>query len=212
MEPQRPAEQDPKDLAFYAASVEAWYSTRFERDKSLLTLAGGGIGLLITLLSTVGIRSRESLVLYVLALFSFAVCLGAVLWIFHRNSDHIEEIIADGKTTEDRWLTVLDCVAVLTFLFAVVLASVISISAAFHSFETQEKSMSTQEDKKIMANDSINGVARLRTSQPDTSGRSVNGAAKLKPTESNTAQSQASRPQTSPQPATNQTPSSSKGK
>jgi hypothetical protein len=59
MEPQKPAEQDPKDLAFYAASVEAWYSTGFERDKSLLTLAGGGIGLLITLLSTVGTHSND---------------------------------------------------------------------------------------------------------------------------------------------------------
>ena len=206
------AEQDPKELEFYAASVEAWYSTRFERDKSLLTLAGGGIGLLITLLSTVGIRSRESLILYLLALVAFTVCLGAVLWIFHRNSDHIEEIIVDGKTTKDRWLTLLDRVAVLTFLFAVVLASIIGISAALHSFETQEKSMSTQ-DKKIIANDSVNGVARLRTSQPDSSGRSVNGAAKLKPTQSNTAQSQANRPQTSPPPSTtNQKSSSSNDK
>jgi hypothetical protein len=36
------SDQDPKELEF----VEAWYSTRFERYKCLLTLAGSGIGLL----------------------------------------------------------------------------------------------------------------------------------------------------------------------
>jgi hypothetical protein len=97
MESHGTAEQDPKDLAFYAASVEAWYSTRFERDKSLLTLAGGGIGLLITLLSTVGIRSCQSLILYIPALVAFTVCLGAVLLIFHRNSRHIEKTIHEGE-------------------------------------------------------------------------------------------------------------------
>lgn len=49
-----------KDIQFYAASVTAWFNTRLEHDKSLLALSAGGIGLLVTLLTTVGVKSIES--------------------------------------------------------------------------------------------------------------------------------------------------------
>ncbi|WDT74288.1 MAG: hypothetical protein MPW16_13610 [Candidatus Manganitrophus sp.] len=43
-----------KELAFYEATVNAWITTKFEKDKHLLTLSLAAIGLLITLLTTVG--------------------------------------------------------------------------------------------------------------------------------------------------------------
>ena len=48
---------EQKKIEFYAASVAAWYESSLEHDKSLLTLSAGGIGLLITLLTTVGLGS-----------------------------------------------------------------------------------------------------------------------------------------------------------
>lgn len=44
---------DQKRVEYYAASVNAWFNTSLEHDKSLFTLSAGGIGLLITLLTTV---------------------------------------------------------------------------------------------------------------------------------------------------------------
>ena len=46
-----------KQTAYFAALVEAWLQTRMEKDKSLLMLAAGGVGVLVTLLTTTGIHS-----------------------------------------------------------------------------------------------------------------------------------------------------------
>ena len=46
-----------KQIEYYASCVNAWFNTKLERDRSLLTLSAGGIGLLITLLTTVGLSS-----------------------------------------------------------------------------------------------------------------------------------------------------------
>jgi hypothetical protein len=35
-----------KDIAFYSATVNAWYTTKFEKDKHLLYLSTAGVGLL----------------------------------------------------------------------------------------------------------------------------------------------------------------------
>jgi hypothetical protein len=98
----------------------------------------------------------------------------------------------------------------ISFFVAAVLASAIGISTAMQSFETQEHSMSSK-DKVIIANDSVNGAARMRGPQPDSAGRSVNGAAKLKPAQP-TAQPQAKPPSSPAQPANTSTSNNPKGK
>ena len=50
--------RDSKEVAFYGAVVEAWIGTRMEFDKSLLTLSLAGIGVVITLLTAVGMPSK----------------------------------------------------------------------------------------------------------------------------------------------------------
>src|SRR5205823_10076131 len=99
-------------------------------------LSAGGIGLLITLVSTVGISSLESLILFILALVAFVACLAAVLGIFGRNSTHIEDAI-HRNASRDPLLAVLDNIAVYTFLSGVVLSGIIGITAAARSLETQ---------------------------------------------------------------------------
>jgi hypothetical protein len=147
---------EQKQIEFYAAAVNAWLGTSLEHDRSLITLSAGGIGLLITLLSTVGLHSVESLILYIMALIAFTTCLTAVLWIFKRNRAHLEHAIHGDNTVTDPLLTVLDTVAIVSFLFGAVLAATIGVAAAVHSFETREMLMSQDKDRH-MANDSING-------------------------------------------------------
>jgi len=48
-------ELEGKNIAHYAAILNAWIRTKMERDKVLITLSAGGVGLLITLFSTAGI-------------------------------------------------------------------------------------------------------------------------------------------------------------
>ncbi len=93
---------DEKEIAWYAAALDAWYGTRLEHDKSLLTLSAGGIGLLITLASTVGIPSRIALRLASLAILAFILCVVAVLLIFKGNSGHLEDVVhGEGNAVEN---------------------------------------------------------------------------------------------------------------
>lgn len=195
---------DQKEVAFYAAAVEAWLGTSLEHDKSLLTLSAGGIGLLITLLSTVGLHSAESMILYIVALFAFFCCLITVLWIFKRNRSHLEEAIRGGKTVTDRGLAALDTVAIASFLFGAVLSAIIGVAAAVNSFETQESPMSKDDKGRHHANDSVNGILNMRptsvaTPTPvDPLSKSFNGIMNMRPD----AQQPASTTQTQTQPAT----------
>lgn len=87
------AKNNAKEVEYFAAIANAWVNTRIEHDKSLLTLSAGGIGLLITLLSTVGIKTTGIFICFSLAVFAFVICLGAVLWIYKRNAKHLEDVL-----------------------------------------------------------------------------------------------------------------------
>ena len=84
-----------KAVAFYAALVEAWVATRMEKDRTLLTLAAGGIGLLVTLLTTVAPTNAWQLGFYAAGGFSFLATVILAIKIFDSNSDHVEGVISD---------------------------------------------------------------------------------------------------------------------
>lgn len=139
---------DQKKVEFYAASVAAWYASSLEHDKSLLTLSAGGIGLLITLLTTVGLGTAEALVLYVEAITSFVVSLVSVLFVFRGNQRHIQDILAGKNQGADPVLSKLDGAAIWSFGIGVVFTAVIGISAAIHSFSSKEKQWQTKPVKQ----------------------------------------------------------------
>jgi hypothetical protein len=170
-----------KEVEFYAANLNAWFNTRFEHDKSLLALSAGAVGLLITLISTVGVRSVETLILYILSLACFVVCLGTLLWIFRRNAKHLEDVVRE-VAINDQLLNILDRTAVASFMAGVVLSSIIGISTAIHSYidKASEMTDKTKIQNTIMAKDSISGITSMRpNSAPATS--SVSGISNMKP-------------------------------
>lgn len=189
---------EPKDVEFYAANLNAWFNTRFELDKSLLTLSAGAIGLLITLISTVGAKSIESLILYFLSLVCFILCLGALLLIFRGNAKHLEEVV-NNQATNDPFLKILDRAAALSFMLGVIFASIIGISTAINTYIEKEHVMS---DKKNIpgtpAFDSVNGIANIRPSRNEK--MSVEGITNMRP----------SAPEPKPQPTTNESKEQSK--
>lgn len=193
---------DLREVEWYAAGLAAWYGTRLEHDKNLLTLAAGGIGLLISLVSAFGIESVESLILFILALFAFTLCVIAVLWIFKRNSKHIEDVVG-GKRESDPVLNALDNVALSTFLAGVILSSIIGIAAAVHSFETKARTDMSVDKKTtgpvapgervmVMVGDSVNGMIKMRPGE--VLGKSFSGVANMAPGSQGSAQSQPTQP------------------
>lgn len=129
-----------KRVEYYAASVNAWFNSRLEFDKSLLTLSSAGIGLLVALLSALAIRSATTLLLYEAAVLAFLVCLGAVLWAIRRSTDHLEAVNS-GEDAADPLLGALDRIAVVSFFFGVVFSAGLGVTAAINSLTKQEESM-----------------------------------------------------------------------
>lgn len=189
--------QQLKNVEFYAASYNAWYSTRLEYDKSIFILSASGIGLLITLLTTLGLSSQLLLYLYIAAMLSFLTSLIVILVIFKRNSIHVERVLSVPDTASDRFLKYSDVIAILTFILGATLTAVIGISAAVSSFESKEKIMATENKDQssipTSLRESFNGISNLKPATPIT--KSFNGVANLIP------QPLASSPITPPAPS-----------
>ena len=169
-----------KEIEYYASSVNAWFHTSLEHDKSILTLAAGGIGFLITLLTTVGPSSAETLVFYVGAITSFLVALVSVLVVFRHNKTYIEQVLAGKIVGNDPVLAKADSIALWAFGVGVVFTAVIGIAAATHSYTSKEITMSkepTKSTQSVPLRESFNGAPNL---QPSMAQDSFNGAVNLK--------------------------------
>ena len=125
-----------KEKAFYSAMISAWLTTRLERDKQLLGLSVTAIGLLVTLLRTVGVSSPLQIILFGLALFAFLITVVLVIYILGENSTHIEKILeVEGSEIESRKLMCLDKTAGISFVVGMVLIVIIGMdSAGFFQF------------------------------------------------------------------------------
>lgn len=184
-----------KDLEFYAATCNAWYQTLLERDKGLLNLSAAGIGLLITLISLMGKISIEILSLYIVAAVSFLLCIGSVLIILKRNADHLLVVVKE-RQGPDSILSMLDNLAITSFIVAVVLSFLIGIFAGYHALQlTEPADMSSNRPfKSHVTTDSFCNANLLRFSSED---KSFNGANALKPSrQSDAPGQQASPPET----------------
>lgn len=183
-----PAEENPQEehelrhhydkmTQFYSACVTAWYSTSFELDKSILTLSAAGIGLLIGLVSSKGVSSIESLLMYLLALLFFTVSLLVVLLILKLNRNHISDIIQE-KANESKNLANFDTIAVGSFALGVLFSVLLGIVFCVNSYEERQNEM-TNKTQRFPVGDSINGMGNLNVSNRNE--RSVSGAGALKP-------------------------------
>jgi len=118
-----------KEVAYYAALVNAWIQTKMDRDKLLVTLSSGGIGLLVTLLSAVKIKHYWELLLYAAAVICFLVTIMACMFIFKRNSSHIEDVLCKNAT-QDYVLSRLDRISSYFFILGIVFSLAIGFIAA----------------------------------------------------------------------------------
>lgn len=199
-----------KQVEYYAATVNAWYATTLEHDKSLFVLAGGGIGIMISLLTTVGFDSYWILVLFAVAILAFLNCLAYLLRIFEGNRDYLEAIVAGPHQDADANLRRWDKVAKNSFLVGVAFSTAVGLTVAalkISSKQTEQNQVTTENQtpsERGTALDSVHGAVRL---QP--MGKSFQGAANMAPASAAapavsgaaTAASVAAHPVTAPAPA-----------
>lgn len=94
--------------------IQSWISTRMERDKSILTLAAAGIGLIVSLVSLSSTNDLQQ-VLFALGILSFLVCIGIALAILDRNATYVAALLKGFNAPTDPHLERLDKMLVLSF-------------------------------------------------------------------------------------------------
>lgn len=176
-----PAEsgRDPdrdKDVAFYAAAVDAWLTTGMEKDRTLLALAAGGLAVLASLLSAKGLIGAGQAGLYIVAVFAFLVTILAVLWVLERNKKVLKDAI-EGGDGKDRLMEALDVVAMVTFLFGVLATLLIAATYAQHDLVRlgEEKGQKTMEKTDVRAGREFTRV------EPGGEKRGLSGVGALRP-------------------------------
>ncbi|MBF0283927.1 MAG: hypothetical protein HQL51_05660 [Magnetococcales bacterium] len=117
-----------KDVEYYSAMVTAWFNTKLEHDKSLITLSTGGLGFIIAISSKILNSHPLFLAAYIVAIVSFLVCIASLLLIFKGNAKAIEGQIARSDPSQYIGkLKFLDKVASISFFVGVFLSSVLGI-------------------------------------------------------------------------------------
>lgn len=159
-----------KQTAFYSALLEAWLSTKMEKDKSLLMLSAGGVGILVTLLTTTGIHSRSVGILFAIAMGCFLASIILAVLIFGRNANYIHCLIND-KPAKDRDLKWMDRIMFWSFIFGILLSIFIGLFSGIIRFQNQEATMN--KDTQINNNQT-----------PSIEKRSYSGLSELRPTDS----------------------------
>lgn len=151
--------------------ISAWLNTKLERDKQLLTLSTSAIGLLVTLLRTVGVSKFSQILLFGAALIAFLFTVISVIWILGKNANHIEQML-NGYETESRQLAFLDRVATISFVIGMVMVVIIGMCSAKISLiekgtnMNQDNIVNTHRESVKTNNDSWNGVNKLRPQPP----------------------------------------------
>jgi hypothetical protein len=197
---------DSKEVAYYAASITAWFSTKLEYDKSFLTLSTAGLGLLLTLLATnVGQGTGETLTkLYVLAIVAFSITIGCVLVILSQNAKQIELVLnADPENPDSAkhlYLTDLDKFTAISFAVAIFCTAWISVEVVLSS-DTGKKMTTDKSNKPTPTKDSFAEMRKLQELN-----KSFQGMHQIQPGAAAPKQPPASAPKTlspAPVPANN---------
>lgn len=111
-----------KSVAYYTESVAAWYQTKLERDKSILTISAGAIGLMITLscsFLTGATFSWAAFILFLVSTILFAVTIVCSIKIFNKNADYIEHVL---KEETPHSMGVYDWISWIFFILGIIVA------------------------------------------------------------------------------------------
>lgn len=177
-------ELEGKNIAHYSVLLSAWIETKMERDKTLVTLSAAAIGLLVTILTTVGAKHFWEIPLFAFAVISFLVTIWSSLTIYQLNSEHLEEAIR-GSSVKDPRLEKYDKRSVGAFIIGSIAALLIGVSSASCELinlkvnkMTNQQKLSSNSEKRTISRDSIDGVTKLN---PSLEKKSFDGITNLKP-------------------------------
>lgn len=112
-----------KRSAHYSALLGLWISTRMEKDKVLVSVSAGGIGLLVTLLVTAGPATAAGLALFLADIAAFGVVIVIELDVLNISAALVKRLLDDpNAASSDQLLQTVEGVAAWIFSAALILA------------------------------------------------------------------------------------------
>lgn len=148
---------DEKEVQYYMALVTSWINTKMEHDKTIITISAGGIGLLITILTTKGTAETWHIWLFGIAFCCFLIAIFTAIVIFQENSVRIGQEVRKEEINHDMKLERLDKVVRWSFIIGTVMFVMIGIlSAIAKPKETGAKN--NQGNQQMMEREKPSGV------------------------------------------------------
>lgn len=128
-------EDSPERLNLaYQTYLTGWVTNKMERDKSILTLSGGGIALAVSLITTIGPDSMAMLSVFIISLISFLISLITLVFTFDENANYLYQVIK-RQPPDRRLLTLLNRLGLWSMLLGAVLLSVAGGMAGYSKLE-----------------------------------------------------------------------------
>lgn len=140
--------------------TELSFNAGLETDRQLLTLSAGGLGLLITLLTTKGASSFVILWIYGITAAFFIASIFSLLMILDRNKEYINDLSTRGPHT-CKLLEFLDKTARYCFRIAALLALILALTIATQNQSSEHKKVSDsgKEKTSVFTYDSANNCS-----------------------------------------------------
>lgn len=141
-------DESDNERDFRSVVLQSWVETRMEKDRSLLTLASGGIGLLLTLSTTSGLEGQLQLAVYFAALGAFMTAVLSAIAIFGANSDYLEAVHARDEAKKGaaaRRLRFLDRLLVGGFILGMLFAGTFTVLKSWQNFTGHNQETSRHE-------------------------------------------------------------------
>jgi len=173
----------------YMVLLTAWINTKMEHDKTIITLSAAAIGLLITILTAIGIGKYWHIIIFCVAFTGYSVAIFASLIIFQKNSVYIESELRREDETDsqkeghEHKLERLDKLALWSFIIGTIAFVSIGICTAYSKLKKEEKQMADDKDKGQVKpqgsledmKKSFQGLSNLRPCQTQNSSNSNQG-------------------------------------
>lgn len=164
-------EYDNKNLQYYSANVTAWFNTKLEKDKSIITISSAAIGLLVTIITTKGVQNLIQGALFSVAFIGFLSAIITVIQTLDKNAEQIQmDLSNQGNVNHE--LGRNDLIISLSFYVGIIFTIFIGISYGVTQFNKDKG------DKK-MAEERLEKV--IKPFQGETLERSFSNSNNLKP-------------------------------
>ncbi|MCK5146915.1 DUF1980 domain-containing protein [bacterium] len=161
--------EEEKKAAFYSSLMSGWLETKLEKDKSILMLSAGGIGLLITLLTAIGIPSVLILLLYGFALIAFILTLFLIIKIFDKNGDYLKSCAVKEEDLDKPNLSKLDKWVMIFFITGICFSFFIGVTTGISSLSrTKGNKMAFNENEETTVPNEEKSFNGFEDFNPDT--------------------------------------------